>query len=131
MASGAFVKNMGKIDYSSGSFRVVIYDAGYAPDLDADETLDDIPGAAQLLDEALTHTFVDGLFDATDITFTGVPAGATPTGGAIYRDASPASLIWNFDDPTEYPGLGDVTDGSDVVLAWPNDANKIFRMVNE
>lgn len=128
MARGRYIKNIG-MDLDSGDYRVALYDSGYAPDLDNDSSLDDVPGSAVIADEALaSRTFVDGVFDADDTTFAAPPSGKVPAGFVVYRDdVSPKKLVWNEDDLSKYVGFGTLTTGADLLLAYPNDANKIFK----
>lgn len=84
---------------------------------------------------ALTNATVsDGVFDADDVTITTTASGANHTlivyqasavtGGADVAAGS-QRLCWYFDTGTNLPvvpGAGDLT------VAWPNTANKIYKV---
>jgi hypothetical protein len=132
--NGAYLKNIGIVDLSAGTYHALVYDSDYTPDLAADDTYSDIPPGAIIVDDALSGvTFADGVFDADDITYTSPPAARTPAGIVIYQAASPSSgalLICQMDDEATYAGLGTPTDGSNLRIVWPNGTSKIMRFVN-
>ena len=69
-----------------------------------------------------TSVSVDGVFDAADPTFVGVPAGSTVN----------AMLIYSGDIPIAYMdsgvGVPFATSGADVTITFSNSADKIFRL---
>lgn len=70
----------------------------------------------------------DGVFDATDVTFPAVTAGATCEAVVIWKDtgvAGTSPLIAYIDTITGFPLL---TNGGDVTVQWDNGAYKIFSL---
>ncbi len=121
----------GDLDLNTDTIKAVLCTADYTAVQATDNALDDIPAGARVATETLTNpTITNGVFDADDVVFPSVPAGSTVTQIVIYKDASPegsALLIARID---AYTGLPFTTGGTDVNLAWPNDAAKIVRLVN-
>ncbi len=123
----------GLVDLESGTFKIALCTAAYTADENADHTLADSPGGAIIATATLvSNTFAGAVFDALDITFTAPPAGSTITQAVIYQEASPAgsSLLIRKISADTYSGFPFDTNDLDVLLAWPNDAYKIFSFVN-
>lgn len=117
----------GELDLNTQTIKAVLCTAAYVADAAADDSLDDIPGAARAATATLANcSITNGVFDADDLVFPTVAAGSTVTQIVIYKDASPSRLIRRIDS---FTGLPFATNGLDVNLAWPNDANKIFKLV--
>lgn len=80
-------------------------------------------------------TKTDGVADADDVVYTGVPLNAnnhaviifqsSAVGGGVDVAATAQRLIAYIDTGTNYPI---VPNGGDVTLAWDNGANKIFKL---
>lgn len=111
----------------------LLYTSAYTPDVSitGDEFLSDVPSGAQIASALLTgKTLTDGVFDALDTVFPAPPAGHVIAGIAIYQGAvgSPPTilprLIRKIDSAA---GLGLTTDGAQITIVWPDDANKIFN----
>ena len=69
-----------------------------------------------------------GVFDAADVTFPSVTAGATCEAVVIWKDTTVAGtspLIAYIDTITGFPLL---TNGGDVTIQWDNGAYKIFSL---
>lgn len=74
-----------------------------------------------------SKTFVNGLFDAADTTFTAVGAGATVEAIVLYVDSGAAAtdrLIAFIDSFTS--GMPATPNGGDIVTAW--NASGIFQL---
>ncbi len=136
MANYAYTKALeallnGDLDLNTDTIKAVLCTAAYSAVQATDNALDDVPAGARVATQTLANpTITDGVFDADDLTFPSVAAGSTVTQIVVYKDASPegsALLILRIDG---YTGLPFATSGSDVNLAWPNDANKIGRLVS-
>jgi hypothetical protein len=82
-----------------------------------------------------TKTYVGGVFDAADVTFTAVPANASNHAVLIYQAsavtggadvaATAQRVIGYYDTGTLLPV---VPNGGDITVAWDNGANKIFAI---
>ncbi len=124
---------LGLVDLVSNTLKIVLCTAAYVADETTDHYLSDIDPAARIATATLTSkSFTNAVFDATDITFTAPPSGHTITQAVIYQDASPESsarLICKISADT-FNGFPFDTNDLDVLLAWPNDADKIFAFVN-
>lgn len=70
-----------------------------------------------------------GVWDASDVTFTGVAAGSTVAALVIWKDTGTPSTspLFLFDDATAL-GLPFLTDGNDFVVAWDNGPALIFKI---
>lgn len=74
-----------------------------------------------------SKTVTGGVLDAADVTFSAVPTAAVKY-CAIYKDTGSAAtspLIALFDTAA---GLPVSTNGGDIIIAWDNGANKIFKL---
>jgi hypothetical protein len=117
----------GEIDLDTDVIKALLCTADYTPVAGTDDSLDDIPAGARVAEVTLAGvTITDGVFDANDSVFPAVAAGDTVTQIIIYKSGSPTRLLRRIDSAT---GLPFTTNGLDINLAWPNDANKIFRFV--
>lgn len=117
----------GEIDLDTDVIKALLCTSAYTAVQGTDDSLDDIPGGAQVAEVALAGvSIVDGVFDANDCVFPAVAGGSTVTQIIIYKDGSPTRLLRKIDS---FTGLPFATNGLDVNLAWPNDANKIFKFV--
>lgn len=123
----------GLVNLSSDTLKAVLCTADYVADKDADHTLSDIDPAARISTVTLTgQTWTGGVLDADDVTFVAPPAGYTATQLVIYQDQSPESggRLLRKISADSFAGFPFDTNDLDVLLAWPNDSNKIFRFVN-
>lgn len=95
---------------------------GYDPSHDfLDDVATHVIASVMLTGKSVT----DGVFDALDVTFVGLPAGDTFDAAVIYIDTgTPATsrLVHWVDGNTLS------TNGGNVSIAWPNDATKIFKI---
>lgn len=118
------------VDWLVDDIRVILVDgADYTPNLATHDFLDDVPGAARVATSgALTgKTATDGVADANDVTFTSV-SGDPFEYVLIYKHTgveSTSQLIALFDTAT---GLPTTPNGNDILLAFDNGANKIFKL---
>ena len=124
---------IGLVDLVGDTIKLVLCTAGYTANVSTDHYLTAISAGARVASVTLTgKSFTNGIFDADDVTFVAPASGQTITQAVLYQDASPSSgarLIRKISADT-VAGFPFTTTGSDVLLAWPNDANKIFRFVN-
>jgi len=134
MADSIFIKAIDAlaaagINLTSDTIKVVALTSGYTANMSTHQYLSDVTSGARKATATLSSkSFTSGVFDAADATFTSVAGGSTITQLVIYKDTgteSTSPLIWRIDS---YTGLPYTTDGGDITLAWPNDANKIFKI---
>jgi hypothetical protein len=112
--------------YTSGGFGV-----GLVAGINAN--LSDIDAGARVatsgnLGSKTTSTPVGGVFDAADVTFTAVAAGAALQGIVGYKDsgvAGTSTLLWISDSAT---GLPVTPNGGDIIAQWDNGVNRIFNL---
>jgi len=79
--------------------------------------------------QALTSkTFTAGVFDASDLTLTAVPAGSAIASLVIYTEAgsSASSTLMIYIDTAT--GLPLTPNGGDVIVTWDNGTNKIYKL---
>lgn len=116
------------INMNSATIKVALVDTGvytYSAAHQFLSSLTGVVGTAQILS---TKTFTNGVFDAADVTFTGV-SGASAEALVIYRDtgvAGTSDLIAYID--TGYANLPVTPNGGDITITWDNGANKIFAL---
>lgn len=75
-----------------------------------------------------SKTTTNGIFNAANITFTAVSAGAACQNLIIYKDSGTSStscLIASIDTAT---GLPVTPSGGDIVVNWDTGSNKIFAL---
>ena len=115
---------------SGGSaIRTALVDtADYTVDLAAHNFVDDITAGIEERtgDMTLTDAALDGVVDASDVTFTST-TGDQCEGILVYKfvtnDAASVPLFW-WDTASGLP----VTLGGDVTVAWDSGANKIAKI---
>jgi len=117
----------GDIDWTADDIKVcIIDDSDYTVDLNTDDFLDDIPGAAIVATSVnLTGKDVtNGIADADDVVLSAV-TGDTVEAIVVYKDtgvSSTSPLI-------AYIEAGPVTpNGSDINIIWDDGADKIFKL---
>lgn len=101
---------------------------GVVVNLTLSDNLDDVSACRIGTDVALaSKTVTNGVADAADVTFSAV-SGATVEAIILYKDTgteSTSRLIALIDTAT---GLPVTPNGGDIVVAWDNGANKIFKL---
>lgn len=118
----------GSINWSTGDIRAILVDtADYVVNLATHATLADIPAAArEEISASLTgKTVTAGVADANDVTFSS--ATGDPTEAIVlyqHNGAETARLIAYIDGA----GVTVTLNGGNVVVAWDNGANKIFKL---
>lgn len=121
------------INLASDDIRAVLVDvASYTFDRDAHEFLSSVPGGARVgspvaLGSKSLAIITNAIeFDAADTVFTAV-TGATVEAVVLYKyNASDAlaPLVAYIDTAT---GLPATPVGTNITIAWPNGAGKIFK----
>lgn len=115
------------IQFTTATKKILLLDAGYVYNA-AHVNVSDIPsGAIVARSSALTGKTVsaDAVMDADDVVFAAL-TGDTVTSIVLYTDTGSDSTstldLYNGDISSLTP------DGSDVVVSWPNGANKIAKV---
>lgn len=117
------------IKLDTDTIKAALLSSSYVPNLSTHEFYSEI--STYLLNTPKTlagKTYSQGVFDADDITYTAVTAGATAKYVALFKDTGTAStspLLALFDTITGFPVA---TNGADIVIVWPSDGNKIFAL---
>lgn len=121
----------GAINASTDTIKAILIDtASYTVNLSTDQFLSTIAGGA-IIGTAVTlasKTVAAGVFDAADISFTGLVAAPTIEAIVIYKDtgsSATSNLIAYIDTATGLPVAALATQ---VDVAWDNGANKIFKL---
>lgn len=120
----------GEISWSANDIKAVLIDlADYTPNLATHQYLSDIPGAARVATSPnfANKTTAAGVADADNITWTSV-TGDPSEALVIYQDSGSAGtsrLIAFIDTAT---GLPVTPNGGDIIVAWDDGANKIFKL---
>ena len=119
----------GQIDFSSHPLKVALVSNAYPQALASDEFLASV--SAYVLNTAkpiVNPTIALGVFDANDVTFAAVTAGAVAEGVVIYKDTGSAAtspLIAYIDTITGFPVT---TNGGDITIQWDAGPLKIFSL---
>ncbi|MDX7732233.1 hypothetical protein SJS46_03430 [Aeromonas caviae] len=118
----------GAINASADTLKCALIKDTYAPTLGSDEFFSTLSSHVAGTPQTLTSkTVTGGVLDAADVTFSAVPTAAVKY-CAIYKDTGSAAtspLIALFDTAA---GLPVSTNGGDIIIAWDNGANKIFKL---
>jgi len=120
----------GSIDWDTDDIRAILIDvADYTVDLDNDDNLDDIPGAARVaVSGALADkTVAAGVADAANVTFSAV-TGDVSEAIVLYKHTgteATSRLIAYIDSAT---GLPVTPNGGDIEVQWAETAAKIFKL---
>lgn len=118
----------GGINLSTSNVRVALVDLGtytYSAAHEFFSSVSGVVGTPQLLN---SKTFVNGVFDAADVTFPAT-TGATAEAIIIYIDTGTAatSRLILFQD-VGVTGLPVTPNGGDINLVFDNGANRIFAL---
>lgn len=122
----------GLIDLDTAVIKCVLV-RGYTPSLSTHTFVSEVTGTLVGTPQTLTSVSVaDGVFDAADVTFTSVPAGAacpyiliyqaSAVGGGSDVASSSQRVIALIDDAPVTPN------GGDISIVWSNGASKIFSL---
>ncbi|WCH27882.1 hypothetical protein [Aeromonas salmonicida] len=118
----------GAINASADTLKCALIKDTYAPTLASDEFYSTLSAHVVGTPQTLTSkTVTAGVLDAADVTFLAVPTAAVKF-CAIYKDTGTAAtspLIALFDTAA---GLPVSTNGGDIIIAWDNGSNKIFKL---
>ncbi|MDX7854406.1 hypothetical protein [Aeromonas caviae] len=118
----------GAINASADTLKCALIKDTYAPTLGSDEFFSTLSSHVVGTPQTLTSkTVTGGVLDAADVTFSAVPTAAVKY-CAIYKDTGSAAtspLIALFDTAA---GLPVSTNGGDIIIAWDNGTNKIFKL---
>jgi hypothetical protein len=118
----------GAINASADTLKCALIKDTYAPTLGSDEFFSTLSSHVVGTPQTMTSkTVTGGVLDAADVTFSAVPTAAVKY-CAIYKDTGSAAtspLIALFDTAA---GLPVSTNGGDIIIAWDNGANKIFKL---
>lgn len=118
-----------QIDWKADAIKVALVSADYLPNLDTDTFLDAI--TAYMLGQSQTlanKSTTRGVFDADDVTWLKVAAGATAKAVVLFKDTGEpgtSPLLAYIDTITGFPVA---TNGSDVTVQWDGGAFKIFSL---
>lgn len=121
----------GTLVWSSADVRAILTDAGaYTVVIDTDDFLNDVAAGARIGVSAASiagKAAVLGVADATDHTIASVSGVQFEAIVLYYHTGNEATsnLLAYIDN---YTGLPTTPNGGDITIAWPNDANKIFKL---
>ena len=119
-----------QISFKDDDIQALLVSADYIPDLNAHEFLPDVQafalggGARPLTDKTTTL----GVFDAADVSWLKVAAGATAKAVILFKntgEAGTSPLLGYVDTITGFPVA---TNGSDISVQWDNGTFKIFSL---
>lgn len=121
---------LAQINWGSDTIKAQLVDTGaYTLNAGSHEFLSDVAAGARI-GSAVTlsgKSATGGACDAADATFTAI-SGTTIEAIVLYKDTgvdSTSPLIAYIDTAT---GLPITPNGGDIITAWDNGANKIFKL---
>lgn len=129
-AKESFISQNPSIDMDTDNIKVVGVDHGTDTPVPAtDQFLSDITAGARIFTSGnlANKTVTGGVFDADDITITGV-TGASVEDITIYKDTGSAAtspLVAYIDTAT---GLPFTPNGGDLTIQWDSGASRIFAL---
>ena len=118
----------GQIDFSSHPLKVALVSYAYPHARASDEFLASVSAYVLTAKPIVNPTIALGVFDANDVTFAAVSAGAVAEGVVIYKDTGSAAtspLIAYIDTITGFPVT---TNGGDITIQWDAGPLKIFSL---
>lgn len=119
----------GGLNLSAGTVRVALVDLGtYTYDA-AHEFYSSVEAAVVGTPQTLaSKTFVDGVFDAADVTFTAVTGATVEALVAFIDTGSAATSRLVFFQDTGVTGLPVTPNGGDITVVFDSGANRIFAL---
>lgn len=118
------------INWNSDNIRCVVVSSTYVYS-DLHQYHSDLTGILGTSSNLSGKSNVLGVFDAADPTITGVSAGSTVAGVAVYKwtgTSGTSPLIIFYDHNISGSALAAPTDGSGIPIHWPNGPTKMFRI---
>lgn len=120
-----------KINWVADDIRAIFVDAAdYTVNQATDEFLQDIAVAARVAVSAASiasKTASAGVCDAADHTINAV-SGDQFEAIVLYLHTGVESTAYLIAYIDNYSGLPATPNGGNITVAWPNDANKIFKL---
>lgn len=118
------------IDFKNDDIQAVIVSSDYVPDQNTDEFLTAIQAYVLGGDpkSLANKTTTRGVFDADDVAWLKVAAGATAKAVVLFKntgEAGTSPLLAYIDTITGFPVA---TNGSDITVQWDSGALKIFSL---
>lgn len=117
------------VDLDTDTIKVALVSSTYTPNTASNQYYSSVSGVIGTPATLSGKSVTDGVFDASDVTFTSVTSTATVTQLVLYKDTGTASnspLIALIDSATS--GLPVTPNGGDITVSWDNGANKIFKL---
>lgn len=118
------------MNLSAGTVKAYLIDTGAYTYSAAHQYLSDVPGGARIgtAQTLASKTLTNGVFDAADVTYSGLTSAPTIEAIVIAVDTgtdATSPLIAYIDTATGLPISAGATGGT---VAWDNGANKIFAL---
>lgn len=114
------------IDVENSNIKAILVDTGTYTYSATHQYLSSVSGIVATSGNLASKTITDGVFDAADVTFTGV-SGSSVEAIILYEDtgvAGTSQLIAYFD--TGVTGLPVTPNGGDIIIQW--NASGIFAL---
>ena len=120
----------GTLDLTSVTVKAILIDTADYTYSAAHDFLDDVPGAARVATSGAlgSKTVTNGIFDAADVVFV-APSGDSVEAIIVYHDSgveSTSTLLAYIDVAAS--GLPITPNGTNLLLAWDNGGNGIFKL---
>lgn len=118
------------VNLAAGTVKATLIDTANYTYNAAHDFYDDVGGTARIGTPVVlgTKTLTDGVFDAADISFTGLTSAPSLEAVIIWVDTgveATSPLVAYIDTATGLPVAAGATQ---VDVAWDNGANKIFKL---
>lgn len=118
-----------EIDFDTDTLKAALMSDAYVRSVSAHKFLADVSASQLGASVTLVNvTIVDGVFDADDVKFLAIAAGANGKSVIIYKDTgNPATstLLMDIDQITSFPIA---TNGGDITVQWDNGPLKIMAL---
>ena len=120
----------GDVDWVNDPIQATLVNTSlYTVNLATDEYFADVPSGAVIDTITLAgKSNVKGVLDADDSVFPNVPSGAVAGALVLWKNTgfgNSSPLLAYIDNAPQFPVTGD---GTDVIIAWDNGADKILKL---
>jgi len=115
------------INWSTADIKVVAIDTGTYTFSAAHQFHSELSGIVATSGNLASKTVTGGIADAADVTLSAV-TGSSIEAFVVYKDtgvSGTSPLILYLDSGT---GLPVTPNGGDIIIAWANTTNKIFKL---
>jgi len=120
----------GDVDWVNDTIQATLVNTSlYTPNLATDEFIADVPSAAIIMSVTVVgKSNTGGVLDADETVFPNVAEGVVAGALILWKNTdfdNSSPLLAYIDNAPELPATGE---GTDVIVAWDNGANKVLKL---